>query len=164
MRENRPSGLMRGGKHPVIGPRVSQSVAHRLLYLWSYFSSVSELAARLRDGAAEFASGFQPLPDDELGVGDGFLIGRAIGHAAGQFGDFDDETFVGSAPVDDEFVAISVDFQLVFENEFPHLLHLVGFGLVANFFRPRRIKRIYRERMDGDRSVFCFDGEAIAFG
>ena len=68
-------------------------------------SSVSQLAARLGDGAAEFAGGFQPLPDDELGVGDGFLIGRAVGHAAGQFGDFDDETLVGAAPVDDEFVA-----------------------------------------------------------
>ena len=32
MRENRPSGLMRGGKQTVIGPRASQSVASRLLY------------------------------------------------------------------------------------------------------------------------------------
>ena len=43
--------------------------------------------------------------DDELGVGDGFLIGCAIGQAAGQFGDFDDETLVGAAPLNDEFVA-----------------------------------------------------------
>ena len=36
MRENRPSGLMRGGKQTVIGPRASQSVASRLLYTeWS---------------------------------------------------------------------------------------------------------------------------------
>ena len=33
MRENRLSGLMRGGKQTVIGPRASQSVASRLLYL-----------------------------------------------------------------------------------------------------------------------------------
>ena len=33
MRENRPSGLMRGGKHTVIGPWASQSVTSRLLYL-----------------------------------------------------------------------------------------------------------------------------------
>ena len=32
MRENRLSGLMRGGKQTVIGPRASQSVASRLLY------------------------------------------------------------------------------------------------------------------------------------
>jgi hypothetical protein len=32
MRENRPSGLMRGGKQLVIGPRASQSTASRLLY------------------------------------------------------------------------------------------------------------------------------------
>jgi hypothetical protein len=32
MRENRSSGLMRGGKQTVIGPRASQSVASRLLY------------------------------------------------------------------------------------------------------------------------------------
>ena len=35
MRENRPSGLMRGGKQTVIGPRAFQSVASRLLYLLS---------------------------------------------------------------------------------------------------------------------------------
>lgn len=32
MRENRPSGLMRGGKHVVIGLRDFQSTASRLLY------------------------------------------------------------------------------------------------------------------------------------
>ena len=32
MRENRLSGLMRGGKQTVIGPSASQSVASRLLY------------------------------------------------------------------------------------------------------------------------------------
>jgi hypothetical protein len=33
MRENRSSGLMRGGKQTVIGPRASKSVASRLLYI-----------------------------------------------------------------------------------------------------------------------------------
>ena len=33
MRENRLSGLMRGGKQTVIGPRASQSVASRPLYV-----------------------------------------------------------------------------------------------------------------------------------
>ena len=32
MRENRPSGLMRGGKQPVIGPRAFQPAASRLFY------------------------------------------------------------------------------------------------------------------------------------
>ena len=32
MRENRLSGLMRGGKQTVIGPRAFQSVTSRLLY------------------------------------------------------------------------------------------------------------------------------------
>jgi hypothetical protein len=36
MRENRPSGLMRGGKQTVIGPRAFQSVASRLLYTPSF--------------------------------------------------------------------------------------------------------------------------------
>lgn len=75
--------------------------------LLSCSSRICQLAARLGDGATEFAGCFQPLPDDELGVGDGWLIGNAVGHAAGQFRDFDNEALVGAAPVDDEFVAHS---------------------------------------------------------
>ena len=43
--------------------------------------------------------------DDNLRIGDGFLVGRAVGHAAGEFGHLGDEASVGLVPVDDEFVA-----------------------------------------------------------
>ena len=43
MRENRSSGLMRGGKQTVIGPRASQSVASRLLY-----SNAAKASVKLR--------------------------------------------------------------------------------------------------------------------
>jgi len=68
-------------------------------------SCVGELAFRLGDGAVEGPGGCYPPGDDGLGVGDGFFVGRAVGHAAGEFGDFDEEGVVLLAPVDDEFVA-----------------------------------------------------------
>ena len=49
--------------------------------------------ARLWDRTAEF-TGSWPLLDAQLHVGDGFLVGLAIGYAAGQLGDFDDERFL----------------------------------------------------------------------
>ena len=66
---------------------------------------VGEFAFWLGDGAVEGAGGFEPLCDDGLGVGEGFFVGGAIGHAAWEFRDFDDEGVVFFAPVDDEFVA-----------------------------------------------------------
>jgi hypothetical protein len=52
MRENRLSGLMRGGKQTVIGPRASQSVASRLLYTPGVFSpkgnSLADFGAKKR--------------------------------------------------------------------------------------------------------------------
>ena len=48
MRENRSSGLMRGGKQTVIGPRASQAIASRLLYApWAPVSVRSHLASVL---------------------------------------------------------------------------------------------------------------------
>ena len=44
MRENRPSGLMRGGKQTVIGRWASQSVASRLLYTKIQTNSVNVFA------------------------------------------------------------------------------------------------------------------------
>jgi hypothetical protein len=32
-----------------------------------------------------------PLGDDSLSVGDGFLVGGSFGHAVGEFRDFDEE-------------------------------------------------------------------------
>jgi hypothetical protein len=68
-------------------------------------SSISEFAFGLGYWTAERFGGFNPLLDDDLGVCHGLLIGGSVGHAAGEFGDFDDKGFVGFAPVDDEFVA-----------------------------------------------------------
>jgi hypothetical protein len=66
---------------------------------------INEFAAWLGDGATEGLGGFDPFGDNGLGVGDGFFVGGTVGHAAGEFGDFDDEARVSFAPVDDEFVA-----------------------------------------------------------
>ena len=57
MRENRPSGLMRGGEQTVIGPRVSQSVASRPLYLFTSLDHMireidaNEVAGEVGQGA-----------------------------------------------------------------------------------------------------------------
>ena len=68
-------------------------------------SGVGELAFWFGDGAVERAGGFDPLSNDGLGVGDGFFVGGAVGHAAGELGNLDEERVVFFAPVDDEFVA-----------------------------------------------------------
>ena len=68
-------------------------------------SGVGEFAFGFGDGAVEGAGGFDPLGNDRLGVGDSFFVGSAVGHAAGEFGDLDQERVVFLAPVDDEFVA-----------------------------------------------------------
>ena len=49
MRENRLSGLMRGGKQTVIGPRAFQSIASRLLYT----SGVVVMQRERADGATD---------------------------------------------------------------------------------------------------------------
>jgi len=67
-------------------------------------SCVGEFAFRLGDGAVEGPGGFNPPGDDGLGVGDGFFVGCAVGHAAGEFGDFDEEGVFLLAAVDDKFV------------------------------------------------------------
>ena len=56
----------------------------------------------LRSG--EVFGGFDPLGDDDLGIGNGFFISGSVGHAAGEFGYFDEEGLIFFAPVDDEFV------------------------------------------------------------
>jgi hypothetical protein len=66
---------------------------------------VGEFAFGLGDGAAEGLGGFDPFGDDGLGVGDGFFVGGSVGHAAGEFWDFNEEGLIFFAPVDDEFVS-----------------------------------------------------------
>lgn len=68
-------------------------------------SGVGELALGFGNGASEGLGRFDPLGDDGLGVGDGFFVGGSVGHAAGEFRDFDEEGLIVLAPVDDEFVA-----------------------------------------------------------
>jgi len=48
--------------------------------------------------------GFEPFLNDDFYVGESFLVGLSVGGAAGKFGDFGDEGFVGLAPIDDDFV------------------------------------------------------------
>jgi len=61
MRENRPSGLMRGGKQTVFGLRASQSVVSRLLYMSKYFLIWSRLWSRMRKISWLFLSGQQSV-------------------------------------------------------------------------------------------------------
>ena len=68
-------------------------------------SGVGEFAFGFGDGASEGLGGFDPLGDDDLGVGDCLFVGGSIRHAAGEFGDLDEEGLIFLAPVDDEFVA-----------------------------------------------------------
>ena len=54
MRENRPSGSMRGGKQTVIGPRAFHSVASRLLYLLAAAERFWESGWMARKARVEF--------------------------------------------------------------------------------------------------------------
>lgn len=68
-------------------------------------SGVGEFAFGFRNRASKGLGGFDPFGDDGLGVCDGFFVGGTVGHAAGEFGDLDEECLIFLAPVDDEFVA-----------------------------------------------------------
>lgn len=63
-----------------------------------------QLPARLRHVAAEVAGGFDPFGGNLLDRFERGPLGRAVGYAAGEFGDFGDEGLIGFAPVDDDFV------------------------------------------------------------
>jgi len=81
----------RNERHCVIG---DQSLSLR----------VGELPTRLGDRAPKFARGLDPFIDHDFSVRDGFGISLTVGHAAGEFGNFDNETVVVLAPVNDQFV------------------------------------------------------------
>ena len=68
-------------------------------------SGVGEFSARLGDRASKFTCGFDPFLDDLLGVGDRFGVRLTVGHAAGEFRHFDNETIVVFAPVNDQLIA-----------------------------------------------------------
>jgi len=71
--------------------------------LWEDLSE-GEGVAGSGDGAAELFGGFEPLPNDDFYVGESFLVGLSVGGAAGEFGEFGDERFVGLASIEDDFV------------------------------------------------------------
>src|SRR5258708_9546772 len=71
--------------------------------LWENLSE-GKAAARGGDGAAEFFGGFKPFLNDDFDAGESFLVGFAVGGAAGKFGDFGDKRLVGLTPIDDDFV------------------------------------------------------------
>jgi hypothetical protein len=53
----------------------------------------------LGDRAPKFARGFDPVLYDDFCVCDCVDLSLAVGHAAGEFGNFDNETVVVIAPV-----------------------------------------------------------------
>ena len=79
---------------------IERSAANRILAL-----GIGEFSAWLGNRAAEFARTFDPFVDDNFGIHHGFGASLAVGHAAGQFGHFDNEAVVVLAPINDEFVA-----------------------------------------------------------
>lgn len=56
---------------------------------------------QIRDIASEGLADFDPLDDDGLGVGDCLFVGDSVGHAAGEFRDFDEGDLIFLSPVDD---------------------------------------------------------------
>jgi hypothetical protein len=89
-------------------------------WMWSVISyqslksRVGEFAAWLRNGPAEFARGFDPFVNDDFGVCDCFSISLAVGHAAGELGNLDNETVVFLAPVNDQFVTRSYSMSILY--------------------------------------------------
>jgi hypothetical protein len=67
--------------------------------------SKCEAAARGGDRAAEFFGGFDPFLNDDLDVGESFLVSLSVGGAPRKFRDFGDKRFVGLTPIDDDFVS-----------------------------------------------------------
>ena len=68
-------------------------------------SGEGEAAARGRDGTAEFLGGFDPFLNDDLDVGESFLVGFSVGGTAGQLRDFGDKRFVRLTLIDDDLVS-----------------------------------------------------------
>ena len=78
---------------------------------------VGEFSARLGNGAPKFVRGLKarpraialrygdPFVNDDFSIRDSFGVGLAVGHTAGQFGNFDNKAVVLLAPVNDELVA-----------------------------------------------------------
>lgn len=62
-------------------------------------------AFRLRDGATDFAGGFNPLLDDGFRVLQSLYASAAVRGAPRQFRDFGDEGLVVSAPVEDDLAS-----------------------------------------------------------
>ncbi len=58
----------------------------------------------LRDRTPRFSGRFDPLLNDDLNMGQGFLMGRAISGAAGQLGHFRNEGLIFFAPVDNHLI------------------------------------------------------------
>ena len=67
-------------------------------------SRKDQAAFGLRDGAAEFLGGLDPLLDDNLDVFERLAACLPIGGAAGEFGHLGDERIVHCAPVDYDLV------------------------------------------------------------
>lgn len=67
-------------------------------------SSKDQAAFGLRDGAAQFLGGLDPLLDDDLDVLERLPACLPIGCAARQFGHFGDERAVLRTPVNDDLV------------------------------------------------------------
>jgi hypothetical protein len=68
-------------------------------------SGEGEAAARRGDGTAEFLGSFDPFLNNDLDVGESFLVGLSVGGAAGKLGDFGDKSFVGLTPIEDDLVS-----------------------------------------------------------
>src|ERR1700761_2631081 len=68
------------------------------------FLCVSQSSTRFWNFASKTFCCFNPLPDDFIGVLDRLFARLAIGHAAGQFRNLNQERFVLLAPINDHLV------------------------------------------------------------
>jgi|SRR6266851_3343301 len=68
-------------------------------------SGEGEAATGSGDGTAEFLGGFDPFLNDDLDVGESFLVSLSVGGAAGKLRDFGDKRFVCLTPIDDDLVS-----------------------------------------------------------
>ena len=79
-------------------------------------SGVCEFTAWFGNWATEFACSSNPFVDDFFCVGHGFGVGLPIGHTAGQFWDFDNETAIVLAPINDQLVTVRHSMSILYLN------------------------------------------------
>src|SRR6266480_5138309 len=87
----------------------------------------TQVCHAVRDRAAEFACGFDPIVDYDLGVCDGFGVRLTISQTAWQFRHFDNKALVVFAPGNDQLVACRHWMSILYFKSSWRLFYLIRF-------------------------------------